>query len=207
MPVYDGIWTMPALLAARAAARPDFPVIRTDAADITYGELDHTANRVANAFAALGLGQGDKAAVMLPNCPEFMFIWMGLAKAGIVEVPLNTGLRGDLLAYMLNQAEVRALVIAEEWADRIDRIRGDLAMLERVIVVGGSGADDRGLAFDHLLGEADDTAPDVEITPADPAVILFTSGTTGPSKGVVLLAQRQLPRGRQRQRPHGLRPG
>ena len=141
MGVYDGVRTMPAILAERAATQPDRPVIRTDDGDLTYRDLDRAANRVANAIgpAGLGLEKGDTAAVMLPNGPEYMFTWMGLAKAGVVEVPLNTGLRGDLLAYMLNQAEVRALVVAEQWMDRVDAIRNDLDTVEHIIVVGEDG--------------------------------------------------------------------
>jgi crotonobetaine/carnitine-CoA ligase len=191
MGVYEGIRTMPAILGARAAEQPERPVIRTDAGDLTYGDLDRGANRIATAFVGtggLGLAKGDTAAVMLPNGPEFMYTWMGLARAGIVEVPLNTGLRGDLLAYMLNQAEVRALVVADQWLERIDNIRGDLQHLEHVIVVGdGDGDGDAGTTrFDDLVDSADDEPPSVEVGPSDPSVILFTSGTTGPSKGVVL---------------------
>jgi crotonobetaine/carnitine-CoA ligase len=188
MAVYDGVRTMSALLSARAAAQPDRPVIRTDDGDLTYADLDGGASQVAAAFAGpggLGLAKGDTAAVMLPNGPEYMLTWMGLARAGIIEVPLNTGLRGDLLAYMLNQAEVRALVIADQWVDRIDAIRRDLRTLEHVVTVGD---DRRGTPFDQLVqgAGADAIAPPVEIAPSDPSVILFTSGTTGPSKGVVL---------------------
>jgi crotonobetaine/carnitine-CoA ligase len=184
---------MPAILAERAATQPDRPVIRTDDGDLTYRDLDQAANRVANAIgpAGLGLDKGDTAAVMLPNGPEYMFTWMGLAKAGVVEVPLNTGLRGDLLAYMLNQAEVRALVVAEKWVERIEAIRNDLDTVEHVIVVGNANGegdgDDRGShSFASLIDHADDRPPAIEVGPADHSAILFTSGTTGPSKGVVL---------------------
>jgi carnitine-CoA ligase len=160
---------------------------------VTYAGLDESARRVANALTALGLAKGDRAAVMLPNRPEFLACWFGLARAGIVEVPLNTGLRGDLLAYMLNQAGCTALVVDEQWLERIERIAPKLPALTHVIPVRSATPTEPpapfgGFAFtpyEELL-TASAVAPEVEVGPFDHAVILFTSGTTGPSKGAVL---------------------
>jgi crotonobetaine/carnitine-CoA ligase len=116
--MYDGVRTLGAILAARADEEPEREVVAFEDGAITFGAWDEQASRIANALAELGLGKGDKAAIQLPNCPEFLAAWFGMARAGVVEVPLNVGLRGDLLAYTLNQAECRVLVISAEWRPR-----------------------------------------------------------------------------------------
>jgi crotonobetaine/carnitine-CoA ligase len=172
--------TLGGLLEARAAVAPDRPFVTFESGAVTFGEIDHAANRVANALAALGLQPGDRAAAMLSNRPEYLATWFGMTKAGVIEVPLNTGLRGDLLAYMLAHSGAKLLVIEERWVDRLEAIRAGLPELEHVVVVG-----DGPLTLDQLL-EAPDTPPGLEVSPYDPSVILFTSGTTGRSKGALL---------------------
>lgn len=174
------IRTLGALLAARAAQAPDRPFVTFEQETVTFGAVDRAANRVANGLAGLGLQPGDRGAAMLSNRPEYLATWFGMAKAGVIEVPLNTGLRGDLLAYMLDHAGARLLVIEEQWLDRLAPLRDKLPSLEHVVVVG-----DGPFTLEHLL-EAPDTPPAVELSPYDPSVILFTSGTTGRSKGALL---------------------
>lgn len=172
--------TLGGLLAARAALAPDRPFVSFEHETVTFGDVDQASNRVANALAALGLAKGDRAAAMLSNRPEYLATWFGMAKAGAIEVPLNTGLRGDLLHYMLDHSGARVLVIEERWAERLEPLRDRLPQLEHVVVVGDGPS-----PLGELL-EAPDTPPGIEISPYDPSVILFTSGTTGRSKGALL---------------------
>ena len=118
--------TLGGLLEARAAVAPDRPFVTFESGSVTFGEVDRAANRVANALAGLGLQPGDRAAAMLSNRPEYLATWFGMAKAGVIEVPLNTGLRGDLLAYMLDHSGCGLLVIEERWVDRLETIRAEL---------------------------------------------------------------------------------
>jgi carnitine-CoA ligase len=189
--MYTGTKTLGAILAARAAEQPDRVAFRFDRDTLTYAELDERASRLASGLRELGIGKGDKVAVQLPNCSEFLAVWFGLARGGVIEVPLNIGLRGDLLAYVLEQAECRALVISAEWAPRIDAVAGRLSSLKHVIVVGeGVGTGPASAAFTSTpladVLTADATPPCVDVGPYDESVILFTSGTTGPAKGAVL---------------------
>lgn len=180
-------WTPPGLLAQRAAEKPDAEVVRFVDGSLTCGQLDERANRCANALRDLGLQRGDRVAVMLPNGPAFLTAWFGIARAGLVEVPINVAYRGDLLAYLLNQAGCRALVVDAPLLDRVAAVAGDLTTLERVFVV-GPGGDAGGLPvadFDALVASGAATPPPEAITPDDTSGIFFTSGTTGPSKGVV----------------------
>jgi len=184
--VYDGEWTLGSLLAARADAVPDREIVRFEETAVTYGGLDEAASRVANALRGLGLEPGDRAAIMLGNRPEYLGLWFGMARAGVVEVPLNTGVRGDMLVHMLNTTGSRLLVIDAQWLERVERMAPRLQALERVVVVG----DGRLETFDCLphgaLLDASPSRPGRVRVPHDPSVILFTSGTTGPSKGAVL---------------------
>src|ERR1700760_2986182 len=109
--MYDGVRTIGGILEQRAAEQPERAFVRFREGALTYGELDDRANRVANALAELGLSRGERVAILLPNGPEFLAAWFGVARGGLIEVPLNVGLRGDLLAYVLNQAECRAVVV------------------------------------------------------------------------------------------------
>ncbi len=179
--------TLGALLAARAAIEPDRTFVSFEHDAITFGELDRDANRVANGLAALGVEKGDRVAVMVGNRREHLADWFGTAKAGAIEVPLNTGVRGDMLAYMLNRSGARVLTIEAQWLERIERLAPKLETLEHIFVVGGEG-DVRGLNVRPVdaLTDASDAPPEVEISAFDPSVILFTSGTTGPSKGALL---------------------
>jgi carnitine-CoA ligase len=176
-------------VAARAAEHPARELVRFEERTVTCGELDERSNRVAGALAGLGVGPGDKAAVMLSNRPETLDAWVGICKSGAIEVPINTAYKGDLLAYLLNQSQSRAIVIESQWVERLAAVAPELETLRHVIAVGGEAAPVPGIelhAFEELLAAADPTPPDVEVSAYDTSVILFTSGTTGPSKGVVL---------------------
>ena len=181
--------TLGGIIAARAAEHPDKVFIHLEERSVTFGELDESANRFANRMKDLGIEPGDSIGIMLDNCPEFLAAWVGTAKGGFVEVPVNTGYKGDLLAYLLNQADVRALVIDARWVDRIVAIASNLATLRHLIVV-GEGQDGEAKvsgphAYQDFIAAGSPDAPEVEVNTFDTAVILFTSGTTGPSKGAV----------------------
>ena len=68
----------------------------------SYDEMRRLSNRCANGFQNLGVGKGDKVSIMLPNCPEYLFVWFGLAKCGAVEVPVNTFYKGEFLRHIVN---------------------------------------------------------------------------------------------------------
>ncbi|MFC2949152.1 AMP-binding protein [Virgibacillus sediminis] len=189
--MYNGTETFGEIVAFRAKENPDKRFIRFEKNDMTYREFHLGGNKVANAMASLHLSKGDTCAVMLPNGPEFLQTWLGLARMGIVEVPVNTGLRGDLLAYILNQSKCKAMVVDGEWAERLAQIQHELHYLEHVIVVGGnhSTSFSDGMmvySFAELLKNESDGFADIPIKPNDQSLILYTSGTTGPSKGVML---------------------
>jgi crotonobetaine/carnitine-CoA ligase len=156
----------------------------------TYAQAHDLSNRYANGFRALGIGKGDHVAVMLPNCPEFIWTIWGLAKLGAVTVPLNTAARGELLRYFVTQSDSCCVVVAAEWVDRMAEALGTEHRVRALLTLGGGGArlTECGVAIADLaaFGAASATEPDkTAVLASDPQYIMYTSGTTGPSKGVI----------------------
>lgn len=181
-----------------AASTPDRDFLFFHEEVFTYARINEAACRVARGFEKLGIGQGDKVAVMMGNRPEFLFTWFGLSKLGAVEVPLNTAHKGDLLSYMLKQSDSVAIVTEPSYLEPLAEVAGEMAGLRSIVVVGPTGevgAPDtlrsRISLYDDLIDNRGDHTP-VEVSPSDPSAIMFTSGTTGPSKGAVIPQNYQL---------------
>jgi crotonobetaine/carnitine-CoA ligase len=175
------------LVAHRARRRPDHAVVRFEAERLSYGRLDEDANRLAASLTTLGLRRPATCAVQLPNCPEFVITWIALARLGVVEVPVSTSLRGDLLAHQLRTAGCELVVTTGEWAARFDEIAPQVPALRGVVTIDGSDSGS-GLPRERLgelIAAGTSTPPAVDVGVFDPAVVLFTSGTTGPSKGAL----------------------
>jgi crotonobetaine/carnitine-CoA ligase len=161
----------------------------TEHEQITYEQLDERVNRVGNALEGLGVRKDDKVCVMLPNIPEFLYVWWGNAKLGGVTVPLNTALKGEGLAYILNHSDAATIVIDHRYLPALEEVRGALQHLKQVIVLGPSGKQASklpagGLDFGELL-TAPATSPMKEVWADDIDSIMYTSGTTGLPKGVI----------------------
>jgi crotonobetaine/carnitine-CoA ligase len=152
---------------------------------VTYEQLADRAARFAAGLQELGIGRGDRVAVMMPTRPEFLYAWFGILAVGAIEVPIHDAARGPGIAYILDTTGARALVVDEEHVDHVAGQIGAVESLERVIVTGGAPALDKPTVdFADLLDH--EPSEVVELKPRDPASILFTGGTTGPPKGVVL---------------------
>lgn len=164
--------TIPGLVDAAAEHFGDRPFLRTaDGARRSYAQTRTAAATMAGALSERGCRPGDRVAALLSNRVELVDLILGCAWLGAVVVPLNTALHGRLLRHALREAEPRFLYVASELAARV----ADTEYPGRVWV---AGADDAPVA-----GTAQAAAP-CAAEPGDTAAILFTSGTTGPSRGV-----------------------
>ncbi len=160
--------------------------------DDCYGFEDilQQSQQLASGLQQQGVSKGDKVALMMSNRPEFLFSWFALALLGAVEVPINTAHKGSLLCYLLEQSESRLLIVDSDLYGQVQPLLNQLPLLEKIIVLDAmpKQSDKKLLPFSQLLNtDAELQVP--EILPKDPIAIMFTSGTTGPSKGAVVPQQ------------------
>lgn len=180
----------PHLLAARAEETPDGVYLqRVEGGELTYAQTSEAALRWADAFRRLGVGRGDTVASMLPTGFDPFVCWVGLNWLVAWEVPVNTAYQGRMLSYTLEDSGARVGVFAERYLPRLAAIVGDTGRLETVVVPDATGPLPD-LPFRVVTGPeflADATpARDLDgPEPHDVTEIFYTSGTTGPSKGVL----------------------
>ena len=184
-------WVLAEVLKRRAAEHPDRDYLKfADRPWVSYGEINARSNRIANSLISRGVQPGESVSVMLPNCEEFIPVWFGILKAGAVMSSINTAYKGDFLSWTINLVEAKKLFISDEYLDRLDLIKGELPTLEHVIVLesGKREGPDPSLPHEPLeaLLAGSDAEPDgITYSWTDDARIMFTSGTTGRSKGVI----------------------
>jgi acetyl-CoA synthetase len=152
-------------------------------ANITYAHLREQSNRLANAFAAHGLGRGDRIGVILPQTPETAITHLAIYKLGAIAVPLAALFGIDALAYRLETSGARAVVTNHAGAAKLAEVRDRLPGLQLILDIDGAGDGTVDFA-DTVSRAASDFAP-VDTAADDPAMMIFTSGTTGPAKGAL----------------------
>jgi len=167
-----------------AALTPDAVALEhVDGERWTYAELRADSLRWAGALASVGVGAGTHVATMLTNTSAAHRAMLGIGYLRAVEVPVNTSYVGRMLQYVLDHSDATVLLVSAELIDELEPVRGDLPQLGTVIVVGGHHLGD--LSVETLLLNAAPIEPGAGPDPWDVACLLFTSGTTGPSKAVV----------------------
>jgi len=178
------------LLAARAETHKAETFLQFRDGAFTYGEVDQMSNRVAQGLIAAGVRPGHHVAVMLPNCPELVFVIFALARLGAVAVPVNTAYRGELLRHVLATANISTLIVDRQYVDRLPPVASAVPDLLRVIMRGDGVTNGSGprpglpaTSLSSLLGHGADR-PTHQASFSDLLAIMYTSGTTGPSKGV-----------------------
>mgnify|MGYP006276150341 CR=1 FL=1 len=189
-------WTLPHVLEHQARTRPDRPFLSwTDAGPSwTFSQTNAIVNRLAHGLAAFGVRQYERVCILLPNCPEFLFVWFALNKLGAVEVAISDAYKGSFLAHPLALSQSRILVTTAALAERLRDIEGDIPIADLILVDEPAGEPAcEAPPFNRLrlhrladLYAPQDHNPGAVVSPTDPAAVLLTSGTTGPSKGVVM---------------------
>lgn len=151
--------------------------------EYTYAQIYEASRRVACGLVKLGIRPGDRVAIMLENRPEWPICYFGLLLAGAVAVPLDLQFRAAQIKYMLNQTRARVLFASGQVPT--GKLM-DLPFLDRVVLVGPSPVSNKSVDFPEFLQEPAATTGFPSVRPEDLASIIFTSGTTGPPKGVML---------------------
>ena len=193
-------WALPTVLRHHAADRPDsvWLDVPEEEATWTYAEMLASAERVGRNFLTNGASQGDRVVLVAANSSRFVRTWIGTAVAGLVEVPINTAYEHDFLAHQVRTVEARLAVIDDVFAERFVAVKEAAQDITKFWVI-DTGEQDKAIRllreagweaapWDELEAELPSGTsvelPDVQ--PQDLASVLFTSGTTGPSKGVAM---------------------
>ena len=153
--------------------------------EITWAEFDEKANRFANLLLARGFKRGDKIAILLMNCLEWLPIYFGILKAGCLAVPLNFRYTADEIRYCLDLSDAAALVFGPEFIGRVEQISDRMPRVRAKFYV-GDDCPSFAESYRNLVSYCSAKAPTVPLTSDDEAAIYFSSGTTGFPKAIVL---------------------
>lgn len=161
--------------------RPGAPALVVGDRTITFGELDARSSRAAQAFSSAGIGFGDRVAFVERNGAEFFDVVFGLAKLGAVAVPVNWRLAAPEIRHIVADCRAAAIVVGEEFFGHVEAIEAEISAA--VIAI---GSHDRWPDFDDWVATHPAVDPGVATGPDDLVALMYTSGTTGLPKGVML---------------------
>lgn len=177
--------SVPEVLARRAADQPDKLLVSCGGAERTYGAMAEVAEQRAGALAALGVGPGDRVAVLTANRIEMVELFFGCARLGAVQVPINTFLKGEFLRYQLADCGAETVVVDGPGLDAVTPLLDQLPAVRRIVTLDGGDPTVETIRYEDLSGAAGTT--DVTVPrPGDLASIIYTSGTTGLPKGCMI---------------------
>ncbi|WP_161486112.1 long-chain-fatty-acid--CoA ligase [Desulfotomaculum copahuensis] len=151
---------------------------------LTFAEVDGRSNQLARALIQLGVAKGERVAILLYNCLEYIETDFALIKAGFVRLPLSPRLSPGEYSYMINNAEASTLVFGREFTGIIEQIKGELETVKHFVLV-GEGDACFAHPYDGLLSAQSASSVCVDVCDDDPYQVLYTSGTTGWPKGAV----------------------
>lgn len=152
--------------------------------EITWNVFNEKANRFANLLLSRGIRKGDKVAILLMNCLEWLPIYFGILKTGALAVPLNFRYASDEIEYCVNLAEVNILVFGPEFIGRMEEI-ADSVSRNRLLFYVGENCPSFAEDYNSLSANCSSQSPSVALTDTDDAAIYFSSGTTGFPKAIL----------------------
>lgn len=174
-----------AVLAA-AAEFGEQPAVVAEGHRLSYQQLVQSAGALAVGLADLGVERGDRVALLLPNCPQFVISYLAITALGAVVVPLHCQLSGEEAAYILNNAQVRALISWAEFEPLVAALAQQVDSLTTLLISGHSVIEDVVNLEELISASADRLALSDAAQRDDAAVLIYTSGTTGRPKGALL---------------------
>jgi acyl-CoA synthetase (AMP-forming)/AMP-acid ligase II len=152
--------------------------------DMTWRVFDEKANRIANLLIKRGIKKGDKVAILLMNCLEWLPIYFGILKAGAVAVPLNFRYTAEEIKYCLGLSESIALIFGPEFIGRLESIYEQIPQI-KTLFYAGENRPSFAESYDRLTANCSSEAPQIKLTDEDDAAIYFSSGTTGFPKAIL----------------------
>ncbi|HZZ46992.1 MAG TPA: AMP-binding protein [Pseudonocardia sp.] len=179
------------ILSSRAETHGDQMFLQFREGEYSFGEVDEAADRLANGLIRAGVRAGHHVGVMLPNCPDIVIVLFALARIGAIAVPVNTAYRGELLRHVVSTAYCSTFIVDGQYAERLPP-PDEVPDLLRLIVRDDSAPelDLRRLRIPAVWFSQLDTAnaarPGHRANFSDTLAIMYTSGTTGPSKGALV---------------------
>jgi len=172
--------TLGELLARKAVENKSKPYLYFLDKEISYEDINACADQMANALSKLGIANGDHVAIMLPNCPEYLYCWFGLAKLGAVTVTINTQLKGGSLKYLIEASDSKFVIVASDFLPQYEEVAPEIKGVKRVVFNTTEQAGNNE-SLDALFRESPAALP-TDMAPVEdiePLIITFTSGTTG----------------------------
>ena len=175
-------------LIERAASHGGKPALIFKERVISFLELKEQVMLLASALSKLGIGAGDKVAVFLPNCPEYVFSYLSCFCLGAVVVPLDYMLKDDELISCLSHSEAKLLIALPKQEVSLGAIRSAVPALEKVVLLAADAeaGGDTALLYSDIMACAQGEVPASSVPDKAPALIMYTSGTTGRPKGILL---------------------
>jgi len=172
------------ILRRNAKLCPHKTAIVFEGNQYSYGELDDRVKRLANGLRAKGIGKGDRVGLLEHPCPEYIELYIAIPKIGAVLTPLNCRLAGREMEYIINDAEIKMLILGKEFIDVIHSIKSDLKTVVTYFCIGDAPS---GMCtYEELITGFSPEFQEIEIDDDDVAVQMYTSGTTGRPKGAML---------------------
>jgi long-chain acyl-CoA synthetase len=174
------------IIRVHAKERAGAPALKFEGRTITFAELDERSNRLANALADLGVGRGDRVAFLDKNTPEFFEVAFAVAKLGAVMVAVNWRLTGSEITQIVNDARAAAMFVGAEFVAQVADIQPQLETVSTFVAIGADAQRDGWLDHDTVIRSHDAVDPNVPLAGTDVVLQLYTPGTTGLPKGVML---------------------
>lgn len=171
------------IVRTHARERPDAPALLFEGRTVTFGELDERSSRLAVALGSAGVRPGDRVAFLDKNTPQFFELAFALAKLGAVMVAVNWRLTPTEIAQIVDDARASAMVVGPDFVATVERIEPSLGTVSTFVAVDGHA---RWRDYEALLAAHEPADPMVPSRPDDVVLQLYTSGTTGLPKGVML---------------------
>jgi acyl-CoA synthetase (AMP-forming)/AMP-acid ligase II len=177
------------ILRLNAMKFPDKTALVFKDTRLSYLELNRRVNHLANALLGIGVKKGDRLAVLADNCSQYVELYFAAAKDGMVIVPINNSLDADGMTYIVSDSGANTLIFSQNYTGTINSLRLGLKAVKHYIVIGEAP---RAESYENLLSSYPDNEPEVAIDEDDTAWLLYTSGTTGAPKGVMLSHKNQI---------------